>query len=455
MEQNNINSETGNNLSNLDPQVNNSNSESQISLESMTDEELIKLYIENKYSLSKIDKIFNLKKSHSERLFRKRNIDYNKILQEHKQDIKSNYDKNPNKCQHCGKELDWEHRNNKYCSSSCATSENNKGVVRNPNGNPENLFKYNKEKIINRKDKQVTTKENVKIPYISKESRLEKRKADYFNNMVNTTYSKYGLVNHINPGCCPICGEYHCKDEFCKTHTFKLLLNLVKHFKFNATVISTKDVKTEFNRIREMVYRLYWEEGLSTVDLGIKFNYSENRIPTNIIKFLDIPLRNRSEAGQNVVASGKSNLFTMNNIRSIFKQELHITWKGERVYLRSSYETQYANKLDELKINYLVESLKIEYFDTLLNKTRIAIPDFYLPDTNEIVEIKSDFTLDIQEMLDKFEAYKNLGYIPKLILEHKEVSLYNIENEISKDRIDKIKTGNIKQILLTKNAKTP
>ena len=201
-----------------------------------------------------------------------------------------------------------------------------------------------------------------------------------------------------------------------------------------------------------MVYRLYWEEGLSTVDLGIKFNYSENRIPTNIIKFLDIPLRNRSEAGQNVVASGKSNLFTIDNIRSIFKQELHTTWKGEQVHLRSSYETQYANKLDELKINYLVESLKIEYYDTTLSRTRIAIPDFYLPDTNEIIEIKSDFTLDIQEMLDKFGAYKNLGYIPKLILEHKEVNIYNIENEISKDRINKIKTGNIKQISL---AKTP
>ena len=68
------------------------------------------------------------------------------------------------------------------------------------------------------------------------------------------------------------------------------------------------------------------------------------------------------------------------------------------------------------------------------------------------MEIKSDFTLDIQEMLDKFGAYKNLGYIPKLILEHKEVNIYNIENEISKDRINKIKTGNIKQISL---AKTP
>ena len=93
----------------------------------------------------------------------------------------------------------------------------------------------------------------------------------------------------------------------------------------------------------------------------------------------------------------------------------------------------------------MVEELKIEYFDSQQSKKRVAIPDFYLPDTNEIVEIKSDFTLDIQEMLDKFDAYKKLGYIPKLILEGKEVDLYNIETQINKNRLERIKTKNIKK----------
>jgi len=48
---------------------------------------------------------------------------------------------------------------------------------------------------------------------------------------------------------------------------------------------------------------------------------------------------------------------------------------------------------------------------------------FYLPDTNTIVEIKSNYTLDEQNMRDKFKAYKEHGYIYKLILNKKELSL--------------------------------
>lgn len=37
----------------------------------------------------------------------------------------------PNTCYCCGKELDWGHRKNKYCSSSCAAKINNVGIRRN------------------------------------------------------------------------------------------------------------------------------------------------------------------------------------------------------------------------------------------------------------------------------------------------------------------------------------
>lgn len=49
-------------------------------------------------------------------------------------------------------------------------------------------------------------------------------------------------------------------------------------------------------------------------------------------------------------------------------------------------------------------------------RNRVAIPDFYLPETNEIIEIKSSWTFDKQNMKDKFIAYKKLGYAPKVIL---------------------------------------
>lgn len=70
--------------------------------------------------------------------------------------------------------------------------------------------------------------------------------------------------------------------------------------------------------------------------------------------------------------------------------------------------------------------------------TRIAIPDFYLPDKNEIVEIKSDYTLDIQQMRDKFKKYRELGYTATLVLEHTIVNLDNIEQILSKKRLERI-----------------
>jgi hypothetical protein len=107
---------------------------------------------------------------------------------------------------------------------------------------------------------------------------------------------------------------------------------------------------------------------------------------------------------------------------------LHTTWDDNEVFLRSSYEFEYAEILDKQKIHYEVESLRIKYFDTLDNCVRIAIPDFYIPSTNTIVEIKSEYTTNSINMRDKFKAYNELGYNAKLILEHKEVDIENIKD---------------------------
>ena len=92
--------------------------------------------------------------------------------------------------------------------------------------------------------------------------------------------------------------------------------------------------------------------------------------------------------------------------------------------------------LDKEHINYItlsfcstyndVETLRIKYFDSQSYTIKCAIPDFYLIDSNTIVEIKSNYTLDIQNMKDKFKAYQELGYNVKLILEHEEVNLFTL-----------------------------
>ena len=106
-----------------------------------------------------------------------------------------------------------------------------------------------------------------------------------------------------------------------------------------------------------------------------------------------------------------------------YKTEVHHSWDGKECYMRSSYEIEFANLLDENKVLYEVETLRIRQFDTQRQYERIAIPDFYLPETNTIVEIKSEYTLDVQEMKDKVKSYRENGFNFKLILEHKEVDL--------------------------------
>ena len=59
----------------------------------------------------------------------------------------------------------------------------------------------------------------------------------------------------------------------------------------------------------------------------------------------------------------------------------------------------------------------MSYYDNNLKKHRIAIPDIIIGKL--LIEIKSNFTFNQANMLDKFNAYRLLGFRPILILEGK------------------------------------
>ena len=346
-------------------------------------------------------------------------IQYDNLLQ--KRLTKEEYEKSPKLCKHCGKIISWERRENEYCCKSCAIIENNKRRL--SKGRP----KKNK---------------------LSHEELLKRRRIrDRINRAKKSGKENKDIVK-IKNGVCPICGQVNCTNEFCKKHNLQQLSGFVKHLGFDETAIGTERVFREFDRVKKMVYDLYWIDGLSMTDLGKKFNYSSKIgfMPKNVLDNLEIPRRSHSESQKNYLINNPAAkpTFSETIFRKNLKTEAHISWNGEEHFLRSSYEIEYAESLDALKILYMVESPRVEYYDSQQKVVRIAIPDFYLPESNEIVEIKSDFTLDIQEMRDKFEAYKKLGYSCKLILEKEEVDLYNIENILDKDRLEKIKTKNIK-----------
>lgn len=271
-----------------------------------------------------------------------------------------------------------------------------------------------------------------------KELKREIRNARRHNLILKKKYKDLNIPK-VNPGCCVICGKYHCTNKFCKSHNFQGIVGLVR-LGLDSTKIGTSEIFNEYNRIRDILYDLYWIQGLSLIDLKNKFNIGTEHFPTNILDFLGIERRTLIESQVNAIKQGKSINIPQN---FSFKSGKHITWDKKEVYLRSSYEFDYAEKLDSLKITYEVESIRLSYFNRSKNREAIAIPDFYIPSTNTIIEIKSDFTLDIDEMIDKFNAYISFGYNPILVLEKEEIDIFNIENLVSEERFKKIKETKI------------
>ena len=98
-------------------------------------------------------------------------------------DEENNMKKNPKYCQYCGKSLSWEKRRNKYCNSSCAAKENNKGVKRNSKETINNLVYYSSEtefKNIINNSKNLTETVN-KLGYKTGSQRVKKLILDRCN----------------------------------------------------------------------------------------------------------------------------------------------------------------------------------------------------------------------------------------------------------------------------------
>ena len=290
-------------------------------------------------------------------------------------------------CERCGKEHDGAFGSGRFCSNKCAHSYST----------------------YNEKDKKSL-----------KEARcISCGKTIYINKRASTKNCKCDECKNTNR--CQICGKINCEDKFCKKHNIQQFKGLIKYFGYDEKLLGTDEVEEEFERIRNLLYKLYWEEHKSSIEICKMFNHHN---PSNLLKiftYLDIPLKTVRESIKESYEEGRSELPI--NVASSYKCGYHKTWDNKEVYLRSSYEYDYAKKLDDERTNYEVESLRIRYYDSQMKEYRCAIPDFYLPDSNMIVEIKSRYTLDIQNMKDKMKEYKKLGYDFMLICDHEEMMI--------------------------------
>lgn len=181
------------------------------------------------------------------------------------------------------------------------------------------------------------------------------------------------------------------------------------------------DVQEEYHRFRDKIADLYLIQGESMPSLMKLFGIPSSKTLFLLFKTLDIDTRSLSDAGSIAHETGRSAVppgFTFNA-----KQEWHTSWSGERCFLRSSYEKEFAEQLDKEQIEYKTEAFRIRYFDSTVQKSRVAVPDFYLPKENKIVEIKASYWYDEQQMSDRFRRYEELGFKTMLVLDRKVVGL--------------------------------
>ena len=216
---------------------------------------------------------------------------------------------------------------------------------------------------------------------------------------------------------CKVCGQSPCpKPSICQ-----LYCAAFNHFGFDQTTLGSVKALEEIARIQVKLLDAYLT-GASFSDIGLladlnSFYRKNTRHVSTFLRFLGLSPRSVQESVRLATLQGK---LEVKNPRANQQhcQAWHTTWDGRKVFLRSSYELCYAKQLDEQQIDYRVEALRIVYWDSQLLCQRIAIPDFYLPTTNTIIEIKANGSpwYDEQNMKDKEKAYREHGYAFELKL---------------------------------------
>ena len=296
-------------------------------------------------------------------------------------------------------------RYNKCCSKICA---NKKSLI---------FIDYNKLK----KSHCIKCNKEIEIKLNSSHN-CSCDECGNYKNKDNSRYkkTKEGLLKSKviidNKIICKICGQQTC-EKTCKTWRSGRSKVFIK-LGFNENKLGSYSFIYEYNRIVELLRSEYVNS--SMVEIGDKYDINYQTIYT-LMKSLSIKSRNNSESGTLAFKKGR---FDIKNVNIYpYKSGYHNSWEGKEFWYRSSYELEYCKVLDDNKIRYEVESIRIQYFDSIKNCERTSVPDFYLIDTNEIVEIKSSWTYDEQNMKDKVLSYKNSGYKVKLILDHKEIIL--------------------------------
>lgn len=223
---------------------------------------------------------------------------------------------------------------------------------------------------------------------------------------------------------CRICGSIKgtCKQLLICQWLNNGGLKILRHFNFDESTVGSQDVYKEVYRIRDLLFTKYVIQKQSMCQIVKDYGVSSASALLNCFNLFGIERRSIKESLHNAVLSGRLVYVPPKNLGhpskgNPYHQGWYTTWDGFKVYYRSSYELSYCKYLDSKKVHYVMEEPTIPYFNSVTKKMSVAFPDFYIPSTNTLVEIKSEFTYSRINMIDRFRSYHSHGYNYKLVLE--------------------------------------
>lgn len=295
-------------------------------------------------------------------------------------------------CETCGKEHTGEYASGRFCNITCSKIYST---------------------LIKRKETNLKTSQTLK------NKPLREVKCSICGNILlsNSTCPKIHCIKCRKvSNICKRCGSIKgtCKFPKLCNKNLSLFDGLHKYFGFDMSCFGSEKYYQEIFRIKDLIEEDYLNNEMSIPELAEKYNHNNFGNFSKLLKSIDVSIRRVREAIILNYKLGK----TVSSVNTKYKHGYHTTWDNKKVFYRSSYELDYAKYLDENKIKYEMEALRIKYYDSQRCIERIAIPDFYLPDTNDIIEIKSSYTYNEQNMKDKQLAYFKHGYKLSVILDH-------------------------------------
>ena len=173
--------------------------------------------------------------------------------------------------------------------------------------------------------------------------------------------------------------------------------------------ISINQIPEELQKLKERLYKWYIVEELSCKEIEEITKVKRGTIKLFLQK-LNIPTRTASEASALSIKKKRKLIFIKDNNIYHYKNEWHTTWDNKKYFLRSTYEIRFANLLDKYKIKYGVEEKYFTYLSSQTQKTKGAIPDFFLPKYNYIIETKGEHLYDEIDLKDRKSVIEESPY---------------------------------------------